>query len=201
MPCAGELRADLIGAREIARFLGGGAFGDQRVDFGIGQPSGAAPTGCSTSKTESKRSRNRSAPRRRCRPGTRPHPWRVLVSRTYSNAAASASAVFRSSSSASSNALIAACGPVRERRVHALGELRGFQAQLVVAQPIDGSRRGLQSVESEVQLLAIRHRRQQVPHRFRRIALARSDRAAYKNCPAISTSSAPSTLRCSACSQ
>ena len=42
---SGELGADLIGAAEIAGFLGGGAFANERVDFAVGEAFGGASRG------------------------------------------------------------------------------------------------------------------------------------------------------------
>ena len=52
------------------------------------------------------------------------------------------------------------------------GERAGFQPQLEIAQPLDGGLGGLQAVERKVQRLAVRHRGQQIAHRFGRVAAA-----------------------------
>ncbi len=100
-----------------------------------------------------------------------PASMALLASRIYSNTAASASAVFKSSFRLSSKRLARFGSPLHQRFVRALGKLIGLQAQFEIAQAVN--RRGcrLQSVEGEIQLLAIRHRGQQVPDGFRLIAL------------------------------
>ena len=137
--------------------------------------------------------------RRRCRRGTRPHPWRVLVSRTYSKTAASASAVFRSSSSASSNASRGLRGARQRRdRCGPRGNLSVSRRSLKLRSRSMEVAAAFEPVEGEVQLLAIRHRGQQIAHRLGRVALAPAGRAACRKLPSDFDIFCPSTIRCSA---
>ena len=55
MPCSSNWARMLIGAGEIARFLGRRPLGDQFLDFGVGKPPGLGELadGFRTSKNES----------------------------------------------------------------------------------------------------------------------------------------------------
>ena len=145
----------------------------------------------STSNTASKRARQIQRRRAYCRRETHPRPWRCWHRARIRTARPMPRRYSDRHPGRLRTARRAAAGPLQDLFVHAFGILVGLQAQLEIAQPVDRGRRGLQSVDAEIELLAIRHRGQQIPHHLRLIAVGQQVPQGIRNCPPTWTSSAP----------
>ena len=119
-------------------FLACVAFLNARIHLGIRQ-SAEAFGRTQHITTLSNRFEERSAPTSAAR--NSPASIAVLASRTYSNIAASASAVFRSSSRLWSKCSRAARVRVDHGRVRSFRKFVGLEPQLEIPKPLDGSRR------------------------------------------------------------
>ena len=194
----GEFGANRVGRFEVARGAGGFHGFDLFLDVGVGELAGldrfaqlvADVFFASLARSPNRRPASSSAHRRRrarqkfrrtsSTPPAAAATSSFLISpasnaafawRTISKIAACAWAVFRSSSSAARMRSTVSRGQRLHLRDCAVRKIACAQAQAEISQPLDRNCRLLESVEGEVQLIAIRNRGQQIADRRRLVSL------------------------------